>query len=81
MNLVSKQIKVKLTGPTDIAKIVHAASASTQCVFIQKGEARVDAKSILGVFTLGIKDGDEVTIISEDSRILEVVGEAAETGE
>lgn len=71
--MFSKKIIAKIESPKDIAKIVHSASSSTQCVSIQKGNATVDAKSILGVFSLGIVDGEEVVISSEDEKVLDKI--------
>ncbi len=45
--------------------LVKKASCYTSDIFIQKDEKKIDAKKILGVMSLGAKQGQEVTIIIE----------------
>lgn len=54
-----------------ISKITQIAGHSMSTVEVSKEHIRVDAKSILGLFTLGLRSGDEVTFTSDDQEILE----------
>ena len=45
-----------------IAHLVHEASAFDCSIYLIKGDRRANAKSLLGVISLGIVDGDEITI-------------------
>ncbi|MNL99665.1 PTS HPr component phosphorylation site [compost metagenome] len=65
---------------TFISNVINTASKSMQCVFLQKGTARIDAKSILGILALGINTGDEVELISEDADILQELATVLESG-
>ncbi|OPH61840.1 hypothetical protein BC351_00950 [Paenibacillus ferrarius] len=68
-------LKVKvLTEKIDtkfISKITHAAGHSTSTVEVSKKHIRVDSKSILGLFTLGLRSDDEITFTSDDQEVLE----------
>nr|WP_204486622.1 HPr family phosphocarrier protein [Caldicoprobacter guelmensis] len=47
------------------ALFVQVASRFVSRIWVVKGLKKVNAKSIMGVMSLGIKQGDEVTIIVE----------------
>jgi phosphotransferase system HPr (HPr) family protein len=57
----------------EIASLVRIAEASIKTVSIEKNGTTVDCKSILGVFSLGIRKGDNVTFESEDAGILTLI--------
>ena len=39
-------------------------------IFIEKNERRVNAKSLLGLLSLGVKENDKVFLISDDEDVL-----------
>ena len=53
------------------ADIVQTASKSRHNVYLQKGELKIDAKSILGV--LSLVDTDNIVVKSEDQEIVEAI--------
>ncbi len=59
------------------ALFVKAATDSGASVHLRKGERTVDAKSILGVISLGIDHGDEVTLAVEGGDDEAVLDELA----
>lgn len=59
------------------ALFVKAATDSGAAVHLRKGERTVDAKSILGVISLGIDHGDEVTLSVEGENDEAVLNELA----
>ncbi len=59
------------------ALFVKAATDSGASVHLRKGERTVDAKSILGVISLGIDHGDEVTLAVEGENDAAVLNELA----
>ncbi len=68
---------VEITNPTGLharpaAEFTKLASALACEVFLEKEGKKVNAKSILGVLTLGICQGDKIDVITE--------GEGAEEG-
>jgi phosphocarrier protein len=65
------------------AKIAAIANRSTASVWIQKGNRRADASSILDILTLACEKGTKITIRIEnktDSNILEAITELVEGG-
>ncbi len=61
---------VKITNPTGLharpaAEFTKIASAIESDVFLEKSGKRVNAKSILGLLTLGISQGDEIEVITD----------------
>ncbi|WAB80475.1 HPr family phosphocarrier protein [Microcella daejeonensis] len=59
------------------ALFVKAATDSGASVHLRKGERTVDGKSILGVVSLGIEHGDEVTLTVEGENDAAVLTELA----
>ena len=53
------------------ADIVQTASKSRHKVYLQKGELRIDAKSILGVISL--VDTEDIVAKSEDLEVIEAI--------
>lgn len=53
------------------ADIVQTASKSRHNVYLQKGQLKIDAKSILGV--LSLVDTDNIVVKSEDQEIVEAI--------
>ena len=65
------------------AKIAAIANRSTAAVWIQKGDQRADASSIVDILTLACEKGSKITINIEnksDSNILEAIAELVESG-
>lgn len=46
-------------------------------IWIQKGDKRVDAKSILGVMSLAVQAGEAITIFAEGEQEQQAVNEIA----
>ncbi len=44
---------------------VKKASEFSATITVQKGERQVDAKRLLGVMSLGVKNGESITITAE----------------
>jgi phosphotransferase system HPr (HPr) family protein len=69
-NFVMFSKKVEVTVPVGMharpaTLFVQVASHFSSSVFIDTGSARINAKSLLGVLSLGISQGQEITIIAE----------------
>ncbi|MBM7571059.1 HPr family phosphocarrier protein [Aquibacillus albus] len=47
------------------AEFVRRANNFTSELFIEKGEKRINAKSIMGLMSLAIASGEEITIIAD----------------
>jgi len=60
-------VKVKLGNVPTMKKVAQAAakmSTYSAQVLLRKGDVTVNAKSLMGLLSLGIKDGEGVTIIA-----------------
>lgn len=47
------------------ARLIQKASGYESNIWIQKDERKANAKSLLGLLSLGISPGDKITIITE----------------
>ncbi|MGI6622984.1 MAG: HPr family phosphocarrier protein [Clostridiaceae bacterium] len=47
------------------ARLIQKASSYEANIWIQKDERKANAKSLLGLLSLGISPGDKITIITE----------------
>lgn len=68
--MVEKKVEVKLkTGlqARPAALFVQEASRFSADVFIEKGGKKVNAKSIMGLMSLAINSGADITLIAEGS--------------
>jgi phosphotransferase system HPr (HPr) family protein len=50
---------------TTAAAVVQIAGNFTAKVLIEKGNKKINAKSIMGVLSLGVKPGDEIFIVAD----------------
>ena len=63
--MVQKNIKIQIpTGleARPVAVLVQIASKYESSIFIESGTKRVNAKSIMGMMTLGLDAGEEITL-------------------
>jgi len=61
-------VKVKLGDVPTMKKVAQAAakmSTYSAQVLLRKGDVTVNAKSLMGLLSLGIQDGEGVTIIAK----------------
>lgn len=66
--MTNKKVVVGLSGGLDaraLAKLVQVAGQCTCSVMIEYKGRRVNAKSIMGMMTLGVARGEEVVICTE----------------
>lgn len=74
--MVSKTVKVNLTADAEarpVAVLVQKASQFESKVYIQSGERRINAKSIMGMMSLGLMQDEEVIVSAEGSDEAEAV--------
>ncbi|HIY64835.1 MAG TPA: HPr family phosphocarrier protein [Candidatus Agrococcus pullicola] len=57
----------------------QAAANAGVPVTVAKGDKEVNAASILSVISLGVNQGDEVTLKSEDDKVVEELATMLET--
>lgn len=66
--MVTKQITIKLpTGleARPVALLVQVASQYESKIYVECEDKKVNAKSIMGMMTLGLAAGEEVTVIAD----------------
>lgn len=68
--MIEKSMKIQLTSGLEarpVAVLVQKASQHESSVYIQCEDKRVNAKSIMGMMSLTLNKGEEVTVIAEGS--------------
>lgn len=68
--MTKKDITIQLTGDLDarpVAMLVQIASQFDSTVYIETGDKRVNAKSIMGMMSLGMSAGEQLTVITDGS--------------
>lgn len=63
-----KNIQIKLENGLEarpIALLVQEASKYESKIYIQSGDRRVNAKSIMGMMSLGLDNGEALTVSAE----------------
>jgi len=66
--MITKKMAIDITADLDkrpIAKLVQEASKFNSSVFFEYKDKKVNAKSIMGMMTLNLNSGEEVTVIAE----------------
>ena len=80
--MVAKEIEIKLAGGLEarpVAMLVQVASQYESSVYIQTGEnKRVNAKSIMGMMSLGLNAGEKVDLTID---ITQAAWDAAAAGD
>lgn len=68
--MVSKKITIKIpTGleARPVALLVQVASQYESAIYVECEDKKVNAKSIMGMMSLGLAAGEEVTVSAEGS--------------
>ncbi|MGN0359178.1 MAG: HPr family phosphocarrier protein [Hominisplanchenecus sp.] len=66
--MIKKSITVKIPNGLEarpVAVLVQVASQYESAVYVESDEKHVNAKSIMGMMTLGLNEGESVTISAE----------------
>lgn len=66
--MVSETVNVNLTADAEarpVAVLVQKASQFESKVFIQSGDKKINAKSIMGMMSLGLSQDEEITVCAE----------------
>ena len=69
--MISKEMTVKLSGGMEarpVAMLVQVASQYDSSIYLQVGAGKkVNAKSIMGMMSLGLNAGEKVTVVADGS--------------
>ena len=63
--MIKKQITIQLASGLEtrpVAMLVQVASQFKSSVHVESGNKKVNAKSIMGMMTLGLDAGEEITL-------------------
>ena len=63
--MLNKNIVINIPNGLEarpVALLVQVASRFESSVYVETGDKKVNAKSIMGMMSMGLKSGDEVTI-------------------
>ena len=78
--MIQKNIKIQIpTGleARPVAVLVQIASKYESSIFIESGTKKVNAKSIMGMMTLGVPAGGKVNVVAEgndETKAIEHIG-------
>lgn len=74
--MIEKSIEVKMAGELDarpIAMLVQVASRHESSIYIMAEGKRVNAKSIMGMMSLALDQGEMVTVVADGKDEQEAV--------
>lgn len=74
--MIKKSIRIQLEGGLEarpIALLVQEASKYDSVIYIQSENKRVNAKSIMGMMSLGLDNGEELVVSAEGTDEAEAV--------
>ena len=66
--MIKKTITVQLANGLEarpVALLVQVASQYNSKIYVEDGDRKVNAKSIMGMMSLALQEGDEVTVVAE----------------
>ena len=66
--MIKKPIIIQLASglePRPVAVLVQVASQYNSKIYVEDGDRKVNAKSIMGMMSLALQEGDEVTVVAE----------------
>ncbi len=65
--MVKKQVTMNCEGleARPIAMLVQKASQFNSSVYLEVGNKKINAKSIMGMMSLNVSGGDEITVITD----------------
>ena len=66
--MIKKSVTINLENGLEarpIALLVQKASQHESSVYIESGDKRVNAKSIMGMMSLGLNSGEVLTVVAE----------------
>ena len=64
--MLTKKVEIQLANGLEarpVAMLVQVASKFDSSVYLEAGEKKVNAKSIMGMMSLGLDTGEKVTVI------------------
>lgn len=66
--MVTKKIKIQIQNSMEarpVAVLVQVASQFNSSIYVESGDKKVNAKSIMGMMALGLNSGEEVVVSAD----------------
>lgn len=66
--MVTKKIKIQIQNNLEarpVAVLVQVASQFSSSIYVESGDRKVNAKSIMGMMALGLDSGEEVVVSAD----------------
>ena len=66
--MITKKIKIQIKNGLEarpVAVLVQVASQFNSSIYVEAGDKKVNAKSIMGMMALGLDAGEEVVVSAE----------------
>lgn len=73
---MEKEVTIRLTGELEarpIALLVQVASKYDSVIYLETAGKKVNAKSIMGMMSMSLKNGDKVTVRAEGTDEVKAV--------
>ena len=74
--MIEKDVQIAIGGvlmTREAAAVAHALKGYEARVLLRRGEMTVNGKSLMGIVSLGIRDGQTVTVIADGQDEAEAV--------
>lgn len=68
VNMITKAMEVKIPAgldPSTVAMFIQIASQYESKIYVEVSEKKVNAKSIMGMMSLGLPEGSDITMIAD----------------
>ena len=66
--MITKTMEIKIPSgldPSTVALFIQTASQYDSSVYVESGNKKVNAKSLMGMMTLGLSKGESITVIAD----------------
>ena len=79
--MITKNMKIEISTGLEarpVAVFVQVASQFESSIYVEVGNKKVNAKSIMGMMSMGFTEGQEITIIADGKDAEAAVNEIAD---
>lgn len=76
--MTTKDITVKIKSGAEarpVALLVQVASQYESRIYVESGNKKFNAKSIMGMMTLGLNEGEQITVSAEGEDETEAIND------
>lgn len=76
--MITKNITVQIKSGLEarpVAVLVQVASQYESKIYVESGSKKINAKSIMGMMTLGLNEGEEIIVSAEGADEAEAVAD------